>query len=471
MLGSMRQNSEFVTVAFLASLRSLSFFEAGKDIYVSRSPGRLDVMGGIADYSGSLMLEMPIREATKVVLQKCEERRITIISESNGETISFEMPLADFEENSNQIGYEGSREYFKSDSENHWASYICGVFLVLAKEKQATFNEGVKLYISSEIPLGKGVSSSAALEVAVMQAVCAAFEIEIDSREKAILCQKVENLVVGAACGVMDQMSVMFGEENKLLSLLCQPAEIQGWVDIPEEIEFWGIDSGVRHAVVGADYSSVRIGAFMGYRIICDLAGFTANATEKQGVVQLNDPKWNGFLCNITPSEFEQFYSACLPIEMNGSDFLRKYQGTTDSVTTIDPEKAYSVKIPTLHAIHENFRVSVFGDLLKASEINLKLLGELMFQSHAGYSSCGLGEEGTNRLVELVREDRFENLFGAKITGGGSGGTVAVLAKKGSDSVIEKLTAKYQSETGRIPYIFKGSSNGSAAFGVLKVNL
>ena len=466
------KNEKFNDVqAFIDSLKTLSFFEHGKELFISRAPGRLDVMGGIADYSGSLMLEMPIREATKAALQKTENQTIEIISEDGGEVLKFSMPLNDFFENGEPINYENARNYFNQDAESHWAAYICGVFLVLAREKGVTFNEGVKFYISSEIPLGKGVSSSAALEVAVMQAVCGAFGIEIDSREKAILCQKVENLVVGAACGVMDQMSVMFGKENQLFSLLCQPAEIQGWVKIPEEIEFWGIDSGVRHAVVGADYSSVRIGAFMGYRIICELAGFNVKSTENNGLVEIDDSKWSGFLCNIMPSEFEQFYAANLPNEILGSEFLEKYQGTTDSVTAINSDKIYAIKTPTAHAIYENFRVKTFGEILKSATPNLKLLGELMSQAHASYSACGLGESGTNRIVELVREDNGVNLFGAKITGGGSGGTVAVLAKKGSEKVVEKLAERYASETGKTPYIFKGSSNGSDAFGVLKITL
>ena len=153
----------------------------------------------------------------------------------------------------------------------------------------------------------------------------------------------------------------------------------------------------MRHAVVGADYSSVRIGAFMGYRIICEPAGFNVKSTEKNGLVKIDDSKWNGFLCNLTPSEFEQFYAANLPNEILGSEFLEKYQGTTDSVTTINPDKIYSVKTPTQHAIYENFRVKTFGEILQQSEPNLKLLGELMFQAHASYSACGLGESGTDR--------------------------------------------------------------------------
>jgi L-arabinokinase len=70
----------------------------------------------------------------------------------------------------------------------------------------------------------------------------------------ALLCQKAENLVAGAPCGVMDQMTCMCGEKGALLALLCQPAELQPPVGIPEELALWGIDSGERHAVGGSDY-------------------------------------------------------------------------------------------------------------------------------------------------------------------------------------------------------------------------
>lgn len=70
--------------------------------------------------------------------------------------------------------------------------------------------------------------------------------------------------VVGAPCGVMDQMTSSLGHAGKLLALLCQPAEVLGHVTIPPQLRFWGIDSGIRHAVSGADYGTVRVGAFMG---------------------------------------------------------------------------------------------------------------------------------------------------------------------------------------------------------------
>jgi galactokinase len=450
------------------------FFDPQREIFITRAPGRLDVMGGIADYSGSLVLEMPIREATLTAIQRASEKTIKIVSfaESGDDFLEFEMPLSHFQKNDNPIDYQAARAYFQNDPEKHWAAYAAGVFLVLMRECEIEFREGAKILISSQIPVGKGVSSSAALEVAVMQAVCAAFDISLESRETALLCQKVENLVVGAPCGVMDQMTVMCGEETRLTALLCQPAELQESIGIPRDISFWGIDSGVRHAVVGADYGSVRVGAFMGYRIIANLAEMKVKNTGIERIVEIEDARWLGYLSNVMPSEFEQNYSLQIPEKIRGFEFLARYQGTTDRVTRIDPEKIYSVRVPTAHAIYEHHRVRIFAELLKQplSERSLKLLGELMFQSHASYAACGLCEPGTNLLVELVRQTgAVQGLYGAKITGGGSGGTVAILGKRNCESAVAGIAETYTQETGHTPYIFTGSSPGSATFGHLKL--
>src|SRR5258708_27233206 len=104
-----------------------------------------------------------------------------------------------------------------------------------------------------------------------MQAVAVPYELKIFTAALALLSQKVENLVVGSPCGVMDQMTAACGETNRLLELLCQPVELKGTVPLPEELEVWGIDSGIRHFVGGADYRTLRTAAFMGYRIIAEL--------------------------------------------------------------------------------------------------------------------------------------------------------------------------------------------------------
>ena len=451
-----------------------TLFERGSEITIARAPGRLDLMGGIADYSGSLVLELPIAEATLVALQKQSGRRLRIVSlfEDQFRLVTFEMPLSDLDHQGEPIEYAEARSYFASDPAQHWAAYVAGVFLVLMREKQLRLENGVGLLISSRVPEGKGVSSSAALEVATMSAVGAAFNLAIDPRELALLCQRAENLVVGAPCGVMDQMTSVCGEEGKLLALVCQPAELLGTIPLPADLAVWGVDSGVRHSVGGGDYGSVRAGTFMGYRIIAELAGLKAEQDGDR--VKIYDPRWRGFLGNITPAEFEAEFVTELPEGIRGEEFLRRYSGITDGVTTIEPEREYAVRAPTAHAVYENFRVNRFAQLLRSNEPKerrARLLGELMYQSHASYSACGLGSDRTDALVELVRAVGLDHgLYGAKITGGGSGGTVAVLGRADAGDAVLEVVNRYEESTGHRPYIFSGSSPGSAAFGHLIVH-
>ena len=470
------------TTAFIETLNALGghprsevrgFFDNESEIIVARAPGRLDVMGGIADYSGSLVLEMPIREATFAAVQRNPARALSIISLSQdaGREMLFEMPLEALEAGDCLLDYESARGLFQRDPTRQWAAYVAGVFPVLMRERGCVFKGGARILIDSQVPEGKGVSSSAALEVAAMRAVVAGYDIAMTPREMALLCQLVENLVVGAPCGVMDQMAVVCGEEGRLLALNCQPAELVDSIPIPREIAIWGLDSGVRHSVSGADYGDVRVGAFMGYGIIAQLAELEIHQATQAGTVHIDDPRWHGYLANLSPSEFYG-YATLLPERMRGAEFLSIYTGTTDTVASINPERSYAVRVPTAHPIYENARVRRFAELMSAApgEAQLAELGELMYQSHSSYSACGLGSEGTDLLVDMVREaGQKSGLYGARITGGGSGGTVAVIGRCDAGDAISKIVDQYAHQTGYRPYVFYGSSPGSAAFGVLKL--
>jgi L-arabinokinase len=450
-------------------------FTGTSEVIVARAPGRLDVMGGIADYSGSLVLQMPIREATLVALEESEVREIRIVSvgsEADRRPVrAFDMALDELTKDGEPINYPDARKLFQNDAQSRWAAYVAGVFLVLMREKGVHFAKGVRILIDSHVPEGKGVSSSAALEVSVMCAVAAWKKLKMEPREIALLCQKVENLVAGAPCGVMDQMASACGKANRLLALLCQPAELKGFVPIPDGIVIAGFDSGVRHAVTGAAYGDVRSGAFMGYRLIADLAKLRVRFSGRDSLVQVQDPCWHGYLANIEPSEFERLYAPSLPEEIAGAEFIARYDGTTDSVTRVHAEKRYAIRTPTAHPVYEHSRVRAFAELLRGDPepARLQSLGEFMYQSHASYSACGLGEGRTDLLVQLCRKrGPARGAYGAKITGGGSGGTVAFLGYR-AQALVQEIAEEYARETGYTPYIFSGSSPGAAEFGTLRL--
>lgn len=452
---------------FLAALNaSGDFFDPAQPIVAARAPGRLDLMGGIADYSGALVLELPLASAAWAAAQWSDDQNAVALS-ANARDVGGQpvvsVPLPDLLADHAQV-----RQRLAQPAEVHWAAYILGALTLLRSERGVVFPRGVRLFIASDVPPGKGISSSAAVEVAAMRALCALLGLELDGRDLALLCQQVENLIAGAPCGVMDQMTAACGQPASLLALLCQPAELEPPVRLPAALEVWGLDSGLRHAISGADYGSVRVGAFMGYRIVADLAGLPVTPAGA-GRVAISDPLWRGYLANLTPSEWEGRFRAHVPESMTGAEFLAAYGGFTDAVTTIDPARRYAIRQPAAHPIYEHHRVRLFRALLQKdapSEADCELLGELMYQSHHSYSACGLGSGGTDLLVELVRAaGPAAGLYGAKITGGGSGGTVAVLARRGSAAAVAEVAARYQAQSGRAAPLLGGSSPGAMAFG------
>jgi galactokinase len=472
------------TAAFIGLLDALperlpgelkDFFGARGELFVSRAPGRLDLMGGIADYSGSLVLQLTIASATHVALQLQEHRTLRFVSlpsDRKKPPRLFEMALADFAVAGDPLDYPSVAARFGHEHAHGWAAYVAGAFHVLMRERGIRFPQGAHILISSEVPEGKGVSSSASLEVAAMQAITAAYGLELSAREIAFLCQKVENEVACAPCGVMDQMTSACGETDRLLALLCQPGELKGMVKLPDELKVWGIDSGIRHSVGGADYGTVRTAAFMGYRMIADIAGLPCRETGIAGHVRIDDPKWQGYLANVTPPEFEQSYAAHLPARMSGAEFLDRYRGITDPVTSVNPARSYPVRQATQHPVCEHERVKSFAKVLENWEgiDQAEALGELMYRSHKSYSACRLGSPGTDELVRLVREaGAAAGLYGAKITGGGSGGTVAVLGRSDAGESIELIAKEYARRTGHEPLVISGSSPGAGVFGHLKL--
>jgi galactokinase len=446
--------------------------DAERPTFLARAPGRLDVMGGIADYSGSLVLELPTAEATFVAAQASEDGQLYMVS--LGDDAAPRVAVVPLAELAALADYDAARAYFLREPSTAWTAYVGGVLVVLNRELGVRFPAGLRLVATSRVPEGKGVSSSAALEVATMQALVGLLGLSLPGLELARLCQMVENHVVGAPCGIMDQITSALGHADHLLALLCQPAEVQQFLRLPDEVAVWGIDSGVRHAVSGSDYTLVRTGAFMGYRIIAHLAGLRPVESAQADVARFDDPHWHGYLANLAPAEFDTRFAAHLPETMRGDEFLRCYGATTDRVTRVDPQRLYAVRRPTAHPVYENARVRRFAELLArpADRATLTQMGALMYASHESYSACGLGSAATDRLVALVREaEPAAGLYGAKITGGGSGGTVAVLGRRDAEPTVAELARRYAQEAGRGGYVFRGSSPGACPFGVQRIKL
>jgi galactokinase len=196
-------------------------------------------------------------------------------------------------------------------------------------------------------------------------------------------------------------------------------------------------------------------------------------ADTQSRILRFTDPRWRGYLSEVPPSVFRWKYELRLPERMPGSEFLREGQFHPDPFTTVRPEVQYRVRNCTRYAIEENQRIQLFVELARAaapqdSEAAYRLMGDLMYQSHYSYTECGLGNEATDLLVELVREQgAAAGLYGAKVTGGGAGGTVAILGQRSAQPAFEKVVRAYAEARQIDPYVIDGSSMGADRFGVI----
>ncbi len=325
------------------------------------APGRLDLLGGVADYSGALVLEMPTRQRTEVVAHPADGLIIGPVSFSTDELVALSSRT-----------YEDIRKGLAPFP--RWTHYVIGVAIVLLRHGVID-QPRVRLEISSDLPPSVGVASSAALEVATARALGAG---TLDPVRLAALCQEAENRVVGAPCGIMDQVAVALGVPGSVLPILCRPASAAAPVALPAGLEIVGWPTGTPHDVGGVPYERARAAAFMGKRMVEDAAARTWS--------------WVSQLPRDVVDE--------LPDVLRGETFLEKWGSTSDDVTMVRPDEAYPVRAATVFGVEEHVRAVSALAALASGELDQ--LGPLMAASHAGYDEMGLGHTAATRIVQEV---------------------------------------------------------------------
>jgi galactokinase len=451
------------TVAALK--QSGDFFSADQPVFIARAPGRIDLMGGNVDYTGGLVFQATIREATWAAIQLRNDDRFVFWNPQLGERGWQDR----VEFSTGALASEDSvRAAVNRDDSVRWTAYAFGVFYLLRRDYPEQVLSGANILIESEIPMNKGVSSSAAIEVSVMSAAARAYDIELQGIDMALACQWVENTIAGAGCGIMDQAAVVLGDEGHVLPLLCQPCCVSPLVKLPDGLQTWAIDSGVSHMVSGIEYEAVRAASFMGYKMICDWEGLPVVRDDAARVPRFTDPRWNGYLSDVEVSVFRSRYECRLPQQLRGAEYTASYGAHADPFSAVRPEVVYRVRACTRYSVEENQRIRLFVELARSShDAAWQLMGDLMYQSHWSYSECGLGCEATDLLVDLVRQEgATAGLYGARVSGGGAGGTVVVLGRKSARPAFERVVAKYAAARDGSPYVFEGSSAGSERFGI-----
>jgi galactokinase len=339
------------------------------------APGRVNLIGEHTDYNGGYVLPLAIPQRTRVELARRTDRTVAVWS---AEATPAEEPVTYV------LGEESRR--------GDWLDYVQGVTDVLQKEGFEL--GGCYLRISSEVPWGGGLSSSAALEVALLRALAQAFSLALDEVRLALLGQKAENDFVGAPVGVMDQMAAALADTRCALFLDTRSLRYEQ-VPLPPEAELVVIDSALPHSLATGEYRTRRKECEEAARLL--------------GVPQLRD---------LSAADLPRI--AQLPEPLN-----RRAR----------------------HVVTEDDRVLAAVAALRQGD--LPGLGKLLDASHASLrDDYEVSVADVDRLVEIAREE--EAVYGARMTGGGFGGSIVALAREGAGREAgERIVRRYGEATGR----------------------
>ena len=294
------------------------------------------------------------------------------------------------------------RTRFPETGSKDWSDYPLGVMVILAGEGHRI--PGLSLSLLGDVPLGSGLSSSAAVEVATALAVTSLLGVDYPRPKLARLCQRAENEFVGANCGIMDQFISANGAEDHALLLDCRDLSFK-LAPIPASIALVIANTMVKHSVAGGEYTSRR-----------------AEVEEAAAVIARHRPEVR-FLRDATMEDLEKWGD-----EMSPNALKRARHVITENTRTVAAAEAL---------IHHD----------------LKELGRLMAEAHASYSfdfEASCAEADT--MVMLAHN--LPGLIGARLTGGGFGGcTINLVEQHRAREFAEALAASYASETGIVPQI------------------
>jgi galactokinase len=351
-----------------------------------RSPGRVNLIGEHTDYNDGFVLPIAIDRAIYILAQPRSDKKVILYSMNYNESVEFAL------------------DAISRSSPQSWANYPKGVLsLLLAR---GLVKQGFNAVIYGDIPVGAGLSSSAAFELATAYTAQQLFRFELDALAMIKLCQQAENEFVGVQCGIMDQFIIRLGKENSAVFINCRTLNYD-YVPLPNtQISIVICNSGVKRGLVDSEYNTRR--------------------TQCNEGVAL----FKKYLPNITALR-----------DVSLSEFNKHQDNLPEAIAK-----------RCRHVISENQRVLDAVKLLK--ENNIAEFGQLMNESHNSLRddfevSC----RELDILVELAQN--YNGCLGSRMTGAGFGGsTVSLVEPEKIDRFCSHIKTEYYKKTGIKPDIY-----------------
>lgn len=348
--------------------------------FIVRAPGRVNLIGEHTDYNDGFVFPMAINRATWIALRPRDDKRVLAISLDMDDQRQFSL------------------DDLRNPADADWIDYLSGVaWALLERGYELRGWEGV---VAGDVPIGAGLSSSAALELATARAFFEVSDFEWDAAAMALACQAAENHWLGVNCGIMDQMISAAGVEDRALLIDCRNLETYT-APLPADTSVVILDTGTRRGLVDSAYNERRRQ--------CEAAArhFSVSA-----------------LRDVDKAAFAE--------RAHELDKLRRRRAR--------------------HVVSENERTLRARDAMRSGEA--AALGKLMIESHVSLrDDFEVSSPALDAIVECANAE--EACYGARMTGAGFGGCAVALARAdGADAFAERVSAAYLAATGNQPTLY-----------------
>jgi L-arabinokinase len=421
--------------------RLLGMLRGDAPRFVATAPIRLDVLGGLSEYAGALVLGVPLGEHVVAGVQSRTDGkiRVEIASDGNGHG-GFELA----------VGKVAAAKQ-PGDLGDGPTDLTLVVLAALAEGSHAKLcalpTGGVSVCVVSEADKARWTARDSAVAAATVAALAGLTEVVLDAERAAGAVRRVLNEWRRAPIGSADAVCAFSAEAGKLLQVHGDSHAVVPW---PKELALVAIDCGDPQDDVIAKYIHVRVASYMG-RLLIDRIMRHENPEW---------PEWDGRLARIGMKDFVERFRDRIPTRMKGGEFLERFGETGDPLTRIDPNALYKVRSRTEHHIYEHTRAREFVELMtrcskSCDHMLLIAAGGLLDASHWSYGQrCGMGGLASDLLVNLIRRHGAgTEIYGSKVCGLGCGGTVAVMMKPtdAAEAALDHALDEYAAKTRRTP--------------------
>ncbi|MEI6585344.1 MAG: galactokinase [Sediminibacterium sp.] len=366
----------------IETVRTVFVSNFGHPTLFVQSPGRINLIGEHTDYNQGFVLPAAIDKAIYLAIGKREDKEVHLIAADLADSFSVALNNLNF-------------------SQQTWSNYLIGVVDQLQKNGYQI--GGFNAVIAGDVPLGAGLSSSAAVECATVFALNELFELGLSKIEMVRLAQKAENEFVGVKCGIMDQFASMFGKTDAVIQLDCQSLDYSYMPFNQEGIKIVLLDTRVKHSLASTEYNLRREECEAGVKIIQEK--YPTVASLRDATMQMvqeclaNADQKIIDRCSFVVAEIKRLQDACKDLEAGDlKAFGKKMYETHDGLS-----KLYEVSCAELDFL---------ADFAKT---DASVLGARMMGGGFGGCTINLVEKNAVEAFVLAAGNAFQKAFGTEM--------------------------------------------------------